>query len=272
MNKSITPRHDHLAGLRRVVLGASTLLWLLSATWAQQTVPMGQSPQITELTPTQTENDGARLAQEWQALCDQMRAQKLPPDQWIQQVENWKKANAASLEAASTKMSARSKLQQRPDAPVALPTRSTDNLTGDELTLADLEEEINQAVQELNTSKLGPAQRIRAVDDFLRLNKNAFQSVQVLRKKIRDAKVGKAKTDAPVAPVNLPQTQSVSPAIQVLMTQRDAILNEINTKLDAWDQLIPVERIAAMDREKSFIAERTATLRQINQQIQSSSK
>lgn len=277
MDKSIIVSSDQLRGLLKVLLAALALALSPSATWAQQMGSTAQTTQITGLAPAQTGDDGAKLAQEWRALCEQMRTQKLSPEQWISQVESWQNANRARLDAQriqtqSPKVSQQDIASNKSTQMTQAAVNKDKNLMGDELELANLEGEINQAVQELNASNLGPVERVQAVDDFLKLNKDTFDAVQALRKKIRDARVTKAKTASPVAPAHLSQTQAVSPATQALMTQRDTILNEINAKLDAFNQLALVERIASVDRDKAFIEEHTATLHKIDQQLQTSNK
>lgn len=274
MDKSIFVRCDQWGGLHRSILGVCTLLWLLPATWAQQAVSTGQAAQIAQPAAAQQEDDGAKLAQEWRALCEQMRAQKLSPQQQISKMEDWQNANRARLEAqkSNSKASLVSQQLSNADPVVRSAAKETQNLTGDELALANLEDEIRQAVQELNARDISPQERIGAMDAFLKNNKDAFQTAQTLRKKIQAASAAKSEASTRSSLVNLSQNQALSSASQTLLTQRDTILNEINTKLDAADQLSPVERIAAIDRDKAFIEERTAALRQIDQLIQSSNK
>ena len=276
MDRPFIFSRDQGTGLLRVVLGAWALLLPLPAAWAQQTVSTVQLPQVAQSTSVPADDDGAKLAQEWWALCKQMDIQKLSPKQRINQTEGWQITNQARLAAQRLKVQSQHTLQQNILSKNQLGMQSAannaKNLTNDELELASLEDEIRQSVDEMNSYHVNPAERIRMMDEFFDLNKDVLQSVQVLQKKVHAAQSSITGMATLSASANQSQTQTVSPVTQALLTKRDAILNEINTKLNALDQLGPVERIAAVDRDKKFIEERAATLNQIDQQIQSSNK
>ena len=175
----------------------------------------------------------------YRAFRQQLKVQELSPEQRIATMDAWQKVHGSPIRAATGTIPAP---RVAPVPPRRLPRTPRPGLSAEQQSnaaeLEALDGEFADAIREMHSRPLKPAERIRVVDEFWHVNQEALSDQRALHQKLTPARVSAAPViAAPKIPAS-PEESRKAEAIRAFQALRET-----------WNRLPPAERIAAMDRE-----------------------
>lgn len=243
--------------LRVVTVGVAPLLFLCGEASAQQ--PGEKKP--TVVNAQADEKAAAREMQtKWETLQKDLESAHPTPAERIRLVDEWQareKETIAAAKAARHK-AATEKAKNAPTMPPVAPMADPD--ADPRLVEADaIDAEIVEAIKSLEVQQSLPQERIRWVDDLLKLNTDLLKERVQLR---REAALDHARRAA-VRP-GIAETPAKG------KKRREVVVAEVEAILDAAAALPPEERIAAIDAKRERLLALQAELRTFDHESTSS--
>jgi chromosome segregation ATPase len=221
---------------------------------------LAQTPGQVEAEARTTQLRG-EFAKRWQSFV--LTLKNLPAEERIQRIDEWRasqKKTADSLEAAE-KEAARLRqpmIAAISAAPPASP--SADPLKAD---IDATNSEIAAAVRELQSESLTTEDKIKAIDDFLKLNSAAIAQRDANQRELTRRAMTLFKETYQAQKANQPKSPQVTRIEELNLRLREI--------LDSTLTLTPEERIAAIDAHRGEIRKIESDIRQLQKSRQPAS-